>query len=219
MVDKAVWPGHFPATVSDVGRSVETRPTIPRPTGLIMAFYTAVELPVDVDGEKRELLEVLRDQRNLFLVTVRDISDEQARMRTTVSELTLGGLTKHLASGEHRSATGIVRPDPDAEFDMAALGDNYTLLPDETLDYYRDQFVAGAAAFDRAVADADLDTLIPMPTAPWAPEREWLSVRSLVVNKLREIAHHCGHADIIREALDGQSTMAAISEGQDWAQE
>ena len=46
-----------------------------------------------------------------------------------------------------------------------------------------------------------------------------LSVRSLVVNKLRETAHHCGHADIIREALDGQSTMAAISEGKDWAQE
>ncbi|GAB11582.1 hypothetical protein GOARA_078_00310 [Gordonia araii NBRC 100433] len=184
-----------------------------------MAYYTEVELPVEVDGEKRELLALLRDQRNLFLVALRNLTDEQARQRTTVSELTLGGFAKHLAWGEQKSAEEIVDPDPEAELDMSALGDAYTLLPDETLDSYLQQFVEGAAAFDRAVAASDLDTKIPMPTAPWAPEREWLSVRELVAHKLRETAHHCGHADIIREALDSQTTMAAISEGQEWADE
>lgn len=184
-----------------------------------MAFYTPVELTVDVAGEKLELLSMLRDQRNLFLVTVRNLTDEQARQRTTVSELTLGGLAKHLATGEQRSAQGITEPDENAEFDMAALADNYTLLPDETLEQYVTLFTESADAYDRVIAEADLDTLIPMPTAPWAPEREWLSIRTLVINKLRETAHHCGHADIIREALDGQTTMAAISEGQAWADE
>ena len=84
--------------------------------------------------------------------------------------------------------------------------------------FYAMKLVSGRS-FDRVIAEADLDTLIPMPTTPWAPEREWLSIRTLVVNKLRETAHHCGHADIIREALDGQTTMAAISEGQPWADE
>ena len=182
-----------------------------------MTYYTEVELPVDVDGEKRELLQILRDQRNLFLITLRDITDEQARERTTVSALTLGGLAKHVAWGEQKSADGIAHPDPEAELDMTSLADAYTLLPDETLAQYREQFVAGAAAFDRAVAATDLDTKIPMATAPWAPEREGLTVRELIANKLRETAHHSGHADIIRGALDGQSTMAAISEGQAWA--
>ncbi len=39
----------------------------------------------------------------------------------------------------------------------------------------------------------------------------------MILHLLRETSHHCGHADIIREALDGQTTMGAISEGQDWA--
>ncbi|HNP57096.1 MAG TPA: DUF664 domain-containing protein [Gordonia sp. (in: high G+C Gram-positive bacteria)] len=184
-----------------------------------MAFYTPVELTVDVTGEKLELLNLLRDQRNLFLVTVRNLTDEQARQRTTVSTLTLGGLAKHLATGEQRTVLGITEPDENAVFDPATLADNYTLLPDETLEQYVTLFTESADAYDRVIAEADLDTLIPMPTTPWAPEREWLSIRTLVVNKLRETAHHCGHADIIREALDGQTTMAAISEGQPWADE
>ncbi|MFE3029860.1 mycothiol transferase, partial [Nocardia tengchongensis] len=47
---------------------------------------------------------------------------------------------------------------------------------------------------------------VPTPTAPWAPERVWLSVRYILLHILREIAHHSGHADIIREALDGANT-------------
>ena len=70
------------------------------------------------------------------------------------------------------------------------------------------------------VDDAEsLDELIPQPTAPWQPEREWLSIRAMIIHLIRETAHHCGHADIIREALDGQTTMGAISEGQEWAEQ
>ena len=79
---------------------------------------------------------MLRDQRNLFLVTVRNLTDEQARQRTTVSTLTLGGLAKHLATGEQRTVLGITEPDENAVFDPATLADNYTLLPDETLEQY-----------------------------------------------------------------------------------
>mgnify|MGYP000193227458 CR=1 FL=1 len=176
-----------------------------------MAFYTPVELTVDVTGEKLELLNLLRDQRNLFLVTVRNLTDEQARQRTTVSTLTLGGLAKHLATGEQRTVLGITEPDENAVFDPATLADNYTLLPDETLEQYVTLFTESADAYDRVIAEADLDTLIPMPTTPWAPEREWLSIRTLVVNKLRETAHHCGHADIIRESIDGATMYELIA--------
>ena len=101
---------------------------------------------------------------------------------------------------------------------MAKLAHNYELLPEETLDGWLTELDAAAEAFDAVIVSVDsLDELIPQPTAPWAPEREWSTVRTMLLNKIREYAHHSGHADIIREALDGQTTMAAISEGQAWA--
>lgn len=182
-----------------------------------MGLYTAVNVP-DVTGEKLELLTILADQRNLFRVTVRNLTEEQARGRTTVSELTLGGLVKHLASGDRNSTKTITERDENATLDMEALAHDYELLPNETFQESVDEFDSAAEAFDAAIVGVgSLDELIPQPTAPWAPEREWSTVRTMVLNKIREYAHHSGHADIIREALDGQTTMAAISEGQEWA--
>lgn len=180
--------------------------------------YTPVALTVPVTGEKADILSLLSDQRALLKVTARGLTDTQARTRTTVSELTIGGLIKHLAQGERATAQTIRDRDEDAEFNMAGVGDAYTLREDETLAYWLDEYDRAAADFDRLIAEvASLDELIPQPTAPWQPQREWWTVRKMALHLLRETAHHCGHADIIREALDGQTTMAAISEGSEWA--
>ncbi|MCX5043176.1 DinB family protein [Aldersonia sp. NBC_00410] len=184
-----------------------------------MGTYTSVTLAVDVKGEKADLLTLLADQRALLKVTVRGLTDEQARQRTTVSELTLGPLLKHVARGEHEVVKVMTERDENAEFDVSRLGDEYTFGPDDTLEHWLAEYDRAAAQFDEFIATADMDELIPQPTAPWAPERAWLSVRSIVAHRLRETAHHCGHADIIREALDGQSTMQAISEGAEWAED
>lgn len=179
--------------------------------------YTSVALTVPVTGEKADILTLLADQRALLKVTARDLTDAQARTRTTVSELTIGGLIKHLAQGERGNAQTIVERDENAEFDMGGVDDAYTLRGDETLDYWLAEYDRAAADYDRVIAETGLDDLIPQPTAPWQPERDWWTVRKMALHLLRETAHHCGHADIIREALDGQSTMAAISEGSGWA--
>ncbi len=176
--------------------------------------YTAVTLSVSVTGEKEDLLTLLADQRAMFKVTLRDITVEQARRRTTVSELTLGGLLKHLTKGDVATLKELRERDENAVFDMSQLDGAYELREDESV-------AAWLAAYDRAAADLEeyvagvgsLDDLIPQPTAPWQPEREWWTIRKVLLHKLRETAHHCGHADIIREALDGQSTMAALYDG------
>ncbi|GAB19774.1 hypothetical protein GOEFS_095_00090 [Gordonia effusa NBRC 100432] len=179
--------------------------------------YTAVELNPDLSVEKQDLLLLLADQRALLKITVRGLTDEQARQRTTVSELTLGGLLKHVASGEADTAAEIVARDETAVFDPAVGADSYEFGVDDTVEQWIAEYDRAAAQFDEVIAGVgSLDELIPMPTAPWQPEREWWSVRRLVAHRLRETAQHCGHADIIREALDGQTTMAAISEGMDW---
>jgi uncharacterized damage-inducible protein DinB len=183
-----------------------------------MGTYTTAELSVDVTGEKLELLTLLQDQRNLLKISARNLSDEQARKQSTVSTLTIGALIKHLANGEENAATIITERDENAEFDMSRAATEYELVEGETLGGWLEAYDRNAARFDRVIADAEsLDEVIPQPTAPWAPEREWSTIRTMILHLLRETSHHCGHADIIREALDGQTTMGAISEGQDWA--
>lgn len=185
-----------------------------------MSTYTSTELSVDVTGEKRDLLILLQDQRNMLKITARNLSDDEARKQSTVSTLTIGALIKHLAHGEDNAARVITERDENAEFDMSQAMTEYEMTDDETLAGWLAEYDRGAAEFDRVIADAEsLDELIPQPTAPWQPEREWLSIRAMIIHLIRETAHHCGHADIIREALDGQTTMGAISEGQEWAEQ
>ncbi|WP_330183849.1 DinB family protein [Nocardia sp. NBC_01503] len=160
-----------------------------------------------VDHEREELITVLASQRELFRITLRGIEDDQARQRSTVSELTLGGLLHHIINTERHWTTILVERDPNSEFDVSGMDSEYRMDPDET--------VAGLLAEWEAVAEQtakvirelpNLEDSVPTPTAPWAPERQWLTVRYIVLHILREISQHSGHADIIREALDGANT-------------
>jgi uncharacterized damage-inducible protein DinB len=83
----------------------------------------------------------------------------------------------------------------------------------ETLAGLLDAFQAAAAEFDRVVRDEpDLDRRVTLPRYPWSPDQTvvW-TVRHVLLHVFREIAHHSGHADIIREALDGASTTARMA--------
>ena len=51
-----------------------------------------------------------------------------------------------------------------------------------------------------------LDAGYPLPEAPWFEAGEW-SARRVLVHVLAETAQHAGHADIVREAIDGAKTM------------
>jgi hypothetical protein len=62
----------------------------------------------ELDAERSDLLAMLGKQRYFLRYTTRDLTDEQARRRTTVSELTLGGLIKHVALVERNWARFIV---------------------------------------------------------------------------------------------------------------
>src|SRR5580692_2227979 len=92
------------------------------------------------DGERADLLATLAQHRHFLRFTARDLTDEQARQRTTVSELTVGGLIKHVTSAERGWADFIVEG-PSAlggvsdmtEADSARRADGFRLLPDETL--------------------------------------------------------------------------------------
>jgi hypothetical protein len=79
---------------------------------------------------------------------------------------------------------------------------------DETLAGLLDDYAACAAQTTEVVRGlADLDAATPLPEAPWfEPGATW-TARRVLLHLLAETAQHAGHADIIRETLDGQKTM------------
>lgn len=176
-------------------------------------LYTEVELPDGVSGEKASLLELLRDQRQMFEITLDGLSDEQAAQRSTVSTLTLSGLLDHLTAVEREMTTMIIERDEGSTIDPAGVEEairNQGTTGGGSLRQGLADYRAAGAAFDQIIVEGNLDELIPQPTAPWAPERIWWPIRQLAMHLLRETAHHCGHADIIRESLDGQTTTGAL---------
>ncbi|QIH98973.1 DinB family protein [Rhodococcoides fascians A21d2] len=163
--------------------------------------------------ESTDIVKMLAEQRANFLITVRGITDEQARTRTTASELTLGGLLHHVVSNERHWMKVIADLDETAEFDMASAGGEYVMGDEETVAGLISEWEEVARSTTGALATLDPNLSVPVPTAPWAPERIWQTARFTVLHILREISQHAGHADIIREELDGANTT------QTWASE
>jgi uncharacterized damage-inducible protein DinB len=169
--------------------------------------------------ERADLLEALQAHRAFLRHTAEGLTDDQARQQPTASALTIGGLVKHVADTERgwaRFLTGAGLLGSDVEVDwsnpdpavIAAYEDGFTLLPDETLAGVLARYEAVAAATDELVASlADLDAAFPLPPAPWFPPGATRSVRRAIVHIIAETAQHAGHADIIRESIDGQRTM------------
>jgi uncharacterized damage-inducible protein DinB len=160
-------------------------------------------------GERAELLSALADQRDLLLITVRGINDAQAIQRTVVSELTLGGIIKHLSRGERVWTQILVEGDGEMPEGMLDLG-QYRMTEDDTLAGLLEEYDEAARGTEKAVSELrDLEGTVPLPLTPWSPpEREYWSARRILLHLIRETAQHAGHADIIRETLDGASTTA-----------
>jgi uncharacterized damage-inducible protein DinB len=169
----------------------------------------------NLTGERADLLAMLAKARHFLRFTARDLTDEQARQRTTVSELTLGGLIKHVTAVERNWAGFIVRgpsvmPDFSAmtEADFKEHAEGFRLLPGETLAGVLAEYEDVAKRTDELVATLpDLDADRPLPPAPWNPPGERWSVRRTLLHIATETAQHAGHADIIRESLDGAKSM------------
>jgi|tagenome__1003787_1003787.scaffolds.fasta_scaffold20496772_2 hypothetical protein len=171
-----------------------------------------VATPAILSGERADLLESLRKHRFFLTLTVRGLTDEQARLRPTASELCLGGIVKHVTQAE-RNWVRFIEQGPDAVPDHASDDayvewlDGHTMRDDETLAGILEGYEAMARHTDGLLATVDLDASHPLPPAPWfEPGARW-SARRVLLHIIGETAQHAGHADIIRETIDGQKSM------------
>lgn len=128
--------------------------------------------------------------------------------RIGLSSLTLGGLLKHLAAQEDYTFTTKLRGEPlgapwdsngwdgdnDWEFSSAAEDS-----PDQLYALWDGAVERSRATLDAALAGGGLDQLVPVC---W-PDGRHASLRRLVCDLIEEYGRHTGHADLLREAVDG----------------
>lgn len=160
-------------------------------------------------SERDDLLSALGGARRLLIKTSQGLTDEQAGARSTISELCVGGLIKHVTLVESRWA-GFMAEGTSAldQTDPQVWADAFGMLAGDTL-------VALVAAYEavgkrteevvRSLPDLDVD--YPLPDRPWFPPGSRWSARRAIVHLVSETSQHAGHADIIRESIDGQKSM------------
>jgi len=167
----------------------------------------------DPADERGTLLAFVEAQRGGLRRAVLGLDDAQAKERTTASELSLGGLLKHVAEAEQTWVRMAQGRGPDRPRDRASYEESFRLLGDETVAgalAFWDQVAAETEAFVRSVGS--LEETFPLPPAPWFPPDSRVSVRWMLLHLVEEMARHAGHADILRESLDGRNAFELVDE-------
>lgn len=136
---------------------------------------------------------LLQFQRESFLRNVAGIDDATARRPMVPSGTSLLWLTKHVARAEaiwvlHRFSGELAAPPDDR------------LMPDDTLAAAIDHYLAVTRDVDSVILRSSLDD-----TCSPAGGDEPATLRWIVMHLLEEIARHAGHADILRELIDGST--------------
>ncbi|MFF0744160.1 DinB family protein [Streptomyces sp. NPDC004111] len=157
--------------------------------------------------EVSTLLAFLEEQRQGIRNALLGLTDEQAATTPSASELSLSGLLKHVTEVEQNwlaMAGCDIAPIQRTEADW---GESFRLVPEkgETVAGQLDAWAEVArrgAEFSRA---ADLEATFALPEAPWFPKED-VSLRWVLLRLITEMARHAGHADVIRESLDGKSS-------------
>ena len=183
---------------------------------------------ITLDAERADLLATLASVRAALTNTTAGLSDEQAGEHPTVSALCLGGLIKHVAAMEDGwlrftvDGPSAMRQDlPDGvtwadimagtarEFPQWMIDhqNEFQMQPGETLAGVVKNYEQVAARTEEVIAAApDLSVTHPLPAAPWHEPGGVRSVRGVLMHVIAETAQHTGHAEILRETLDGQTS-------------
>ncbi len=162
-----------------------------------------------ISRERRDLLETLDKHRGFLRQTIDGMTEEQARTTSTASALCLAAIVKHVTAVERTwreficvGAQAFAHSSPESYAAEWAVG------ADQTVAGLLTAYAAEAAQTDAVVVSVpDLDAEHLLPEAPWFPAGAAWSARRVVLHLIAETAQHAGHADIIRETIDGAKTM------------
>ncbi|RDI67441.1 mycothiol transferase [Nocardia pseudobrasiliensis] len=161
-------------------------------------------------NEVDHLLGALRRLRTTFRWKADDLDEVGLRTRVGASALTLGGLLKHLAAAEDYMFTAKLSGEPigapwdalgwDGRSSWAFTFDTRDHTPEELYALWDGAIARSDARLGAALAAGGLDQLVHVS---W-PDGRRASLRRLVCDLIEEYGRHTGHADLLREAVDGR---------------
>jgi hypothetical protein len=176
-------------------------------------------MPPPVRTEQEGLLAFLAQQRQALRHAAYGLTEEQLRLAPSASALSVGGLVKHVALTERSWIQGYVlgRTHSAGGYDDYARG--FVLGNGETMADVLELQATVAAETEAAVAEIDdLDHPVPVPRdAPWFPaDVEAWSLRWVLLHLIEEAGRHAGHADIVRESIDGATQYELLAAAEGW---
>jgi uncharacterized damage-inducible protein DinB len=179
-------------------------------------------MPMDVPpvtDEQQGLLDFLAQQRQALRYSAYGLTDDQARRTTTASTLSVGGLIKHVAGAENGWMDRIEQINEEGLSDYDTYLAEFHLQPGESVADALAVYDTAAARTQRVITSiSDLGRPVPVPQGvPWFPDDvEAWSVRWVLLHLIEETARHAGHADIIRESLDGATAGPLMAAAENW---
>ena len=163
----------------------------------------------DPEGEKATYVEYLLNYRLTLQLKCDGLTPEQMATRSVPpSSMSLLGLIRHMASVEHSwfqrvaQATGedrLYKSDDDRDLDFNGAVGTQECVDDAFSTLKRE--IAKAEEWLDSVPEEDFGRVMPIP----GRDGESVSVRDMVVHMIEEYARHCGHADLLRECIDGRT--------------
>ena len=157
--------------------------------------------PPETGTERELLLGFVNYMRETLLFKCQGLSDEQLQATLAPSTMTLGGMLAHLDFVEDYWITHILLGNiPSEPWVSAPWGEDadwdWHSAASRTGDDLRSALVRRGEASSASIADLDLDVVAKN-------ERRPVSLRWILLHFIEEYARHCGHADLIRESIDG----------------
>ncbi|SCK45413.1 Uncharacterized damage-inducible protein DinB (forms a four-helix bundle) [Streptomyces sp. WMMB 714] len=178
---------------------------------MTMPVVVKPETPGD---ERGALLAYLDAQRGGVRRALHGLTEEQARSTPSASELSLAGILKHMAVGERGWLRKLLADGQ--EYDHAAAieewEDSFKPGDGETVEALLALYDRVAKETEEAVrARQSLDETFDSPKVPWdeGGKRSW---RWALLHLIEETARHAGHADVIRETIDGKGAFDLVFE-------
>jgi len=149
-----------------------------------------------LNDDRTQLEAFVEEYRSALESTLDGLTDEQARSRLVPSATTLLGLLKHVTWMQRVWFEECIGGTPRPELGLVQTPDeSFQLADDDTVTSVKAAHRQACATARSAVADLSLDAVV---TGHRAGPR---TLRWVYLQVLRELAHHCGHADILREQI------------------
>ena len=152
--------------------------------------------PLAHTDEKETLHGWLQGMRHEVVSTLEGLSEEHVRWSPVPSGTSLGGIVKHLIVVEHNWFQVVLN---NQERHRIPGDQEWRLADDETADDAISRYQDEASRSDQVISGTSLEATAANP----AVDR---SLRWILVHMVEETARHAGHADIIRELIDGRTS-------------